>query len=369
MMNRIKPFIAFLIITLGACKNDDYAILPIDETPIEGVTLTKITTITEDKLFLTSSGELFFPWGFNYTNPQIIGLIEDNWDSENTWAIIEEDFAEMKRYSANIVRIHLQLHRFMNNANTPNQSALQKLQRLVEVAEDAGLYLDVTGLASYRKTDTPEWYNNLNDTERWNTHAVFWKNIAATIGDSKAVFAFNLMNEPVVSVGCDGTAECDWLPGPGFGGYHFVQNITRDPDLVYSTTIKDWIGTLSSAIRSEDQNTLITVGFLALGSVTQFEEDLDYVSIHVYPKSGELQRSIDKVINNQGNSPLILEEISNLDCNIQELEDFLNQIEGKYQGLMGHYFGKTLSQMQANNSFSDATRANFINFFRANNPN
>jgi len=106
-----------------------------------------------------------------------------------------------------------------------------------------------------------------------------------------------------------------------------------------------------------------------LGSITQFEEDLDYLSIHVYPKSGEIQLSVDKILNNQSDSPLVLEEISNLHCNIQELEDFLNQVEGKYQGLMGHYFGKTLSEMQANDTFTDGTRTNFINFFSANNPN
>lgn len=375
MFEKIKVFSIVLVLVFFSCKKDDgvpQTIAEIIENPVpesKEVTLSKITGFAQNRSFVDAKGDSFFPWGFNYTNPQIIGLIEDNWNQESTWDIIREDFAEMKGYSANIVRIHLQFHRFMNDINTPNQVALQRLQRLVQIAEDTGLYLDVTGLAAYRKSDAPEWYDSLSDTERWEAHANFWKNIAATIGNSEAVFAYNLMNEPVVNNTCDGTNDCEWVPGPGFGGFHFIQNIAKNSEMNYATTIKAWIALLTGAIRTEDSATMITVGFLAIGSITQFEEDLGYSSIHVYPKSEELQLSVDKVLNNQGEKPLILEETSNLECTIAELEAFLNQVDGKYNGLMGHYFGTTKEELEATDGFSAALRKNFLEFFVANSPN
>lgn len=204
MNRKLLAFLALAVIFFS-CSNDD-ATAPVDNPDQEIPLLTKIAQINQDNSFVNSKGDVFFPWGYNYTNPQIIGLIEDNWDQESTWDIIAEDFAEMKSYSANIVRIHLQYHRFMIDAETPDPVALQRLQRLVKITEDTRVYLDITGLAAYRKSDSANWYDSLTDNERWATQAIFWKSIAEAIGDSEAVFAFNLMNEPVVAVGCDGTA-------------------------------------------------------------------------------------------------------------------------------------------------------------------
>jgi len=355
------------LFAIWSCKRDDSS--TIKEKEINSETLSKIEISDQENFFKDADGNRFFPWGFNYTNPQKIGLIEDNWEKESTWKIIEQDFSEMKTYSANIVRVHLQFHQFMIDVETPNELQLKRLQRLVKIAEDSQLYLDITGLAAYRKSDAPNWYDNLSDSERWIAQANFWKSIAKSVGNSEAVFAYNLMNEPVVAVGCDDILPCDWLPGEGFGGFNFVQNIARNPDLTFDIAIKDWIGQLSSAIRLEDSNTMITVGFLGLGSIAGYTQDLDYLSMHLYPKSGELQQSVDRVLNSQSDSPFVLEEISNLHCTVLELETFLSQINGKYDGLMGHYFGKTLEEMRTSVTIADALHKNFLEFFIANNPN
>lgn len=343
-----------------ACKKEA------ENLPIP-ITFSKIS-INNNGAFVNSEAESFFPWGFNYTNPEGVGLIEDNWQNNTVWQIIESDFAEMKDLTANVVRIHLQYHRFMIDAETPNTLALNRLADLVEVAAQNELYLDITGLAAYRAGDAPSFYDTLSDEERWTTQKIFWQNIAAKIGGHPAVFAFNLMNEPVVSVGCDGVSSCDWLPGNSFGGFNFVQNITRNPNRTFAPTMKEWIAEMTTAIRSEDNNTLITVGFLNLGSVKQFATDLDYVSTHIYPKSEMIETAIDFIVNNQSSTPLVIEETSNLHCTIDELEEFLNEIDGQYDGLMGHYFGKTIDEHK-NNDIKDALRKNFLRFFKANNPN
>ena len=354
-----KLIILFITFSLFGCEKD----APKDVSEILFGKIGKF----ENGLFKDEYNNAFFPWGFNYTNAESVNLIDDNWTDPNIWQIISEDFDEMKDLKANLVRIHLQYNRFMVDASTPNEEALNILLELVELSETKRLHLDITGLASYRKSDNPAWYKEMNDRERWKTQKIFWQSVAKKVGHSKAVFAFNLMNEPVVGVDCSQTNDCEWLPGDGFGGFHFVQNISRDPSKIAAITTKDWISEMTDAIRSEDKQTLITVGFLGLGSLKRYENDLDFVSVHIYPKSGKISESVAYLQKNIV-SPLVIEETANLNCTIDDLEDFLNQIDGQYHGLLGHYHGKKMEDLKRNN-IKDALQLNFLKMFLRRNPN
>ncbi|MBE0536010.1 MAG: hypothetical protein IH624_10105, partial [Phycisphaerae bacterium] len=98
--------------------------------------------ISEDRTHFVrgESAERFVAWGVNYDHDDAGRLLEDYWESE--WGRVEEDFAEMKALGANVVRIHLQVGRFMAGADRPDAGALARLGRLVKLAEDVGLYLD-----------------------------------------------------------------------------------------------------------------------------------------------------------------------------------------------------------------------------------
>ncbi len=109
--------------------------------------------------------EPFHVWGFNYDHDEPGRLLEDYWESE--WDTVAADFAEMKALDANVVRIHLQLGRFMDTPDQPNAKALAQLKRLVLLAEETGLYLNLTGLGCYHKKDVPPWYDKLGETARW----------------------------------------------------------------------------------------------------------------------------------------------------------------------------------------------------------
>ena len=103
---------------------------------------------------LADSGEAFVPWGFNYDHDEKGRLIEDYWDAE--WPKVEEDFREMKALGANVVRVHLQFGKFVPEKDRPDAKALDRLGRLLELAEKTGLYLDLTGLAvTTRRTCPP----------------------------------------------------------------------------------------------------------------------------------------------------------------------------------------------------------------------
>src|SRR5579875_1612215 len=169
------------------------------------------------------SGQRFVPWGFNYDRDHRGRLLEDYWINE--WAKIEKDFADMKKLGANVVRIHLQLGRFMERADKVNDKALEQLGRLIKLAERNGLYLDLTGLGCYHKKEVPVWYDALAEKERWAVQVRFWQAVAGRCADSPAVFCYDLMNEPVVPGGKRKAG--DWL-GPPLGDKHYVQVITLD---------------------------------------------------------------------------------------------------------------------------------------------
>ena len=58
-----------------------------------------------------TTGKKFTPWGVNYDHDVAGRLIEDYWERE--WPKVEEDFREMRELGANVVRVHLQLGKFM----------------------------------------------------------------------------------------------------------------------------------------------------------------------------------------------------------------------------------------------------------------
>lgn len=330
--------------------------------------MNKIVAVDQEGFFEDEKGNRFIPWGFNYTNTPALGLIDDNIHSDNAWHIIEGDFAEMRGLTANAVRIHLQYNRFMLDPRTIDPRAFDALERIVNIAEENHLYLIITGLGAYRKEDSPVWYDSLSVKERWDTHALFWKTVASRVGNRKAVFAYDLMNEPVVSV-CNDSASCDWLVGEPFGGFHFVQNISLEPERDPDETIAAWIGKLTEAIRSEDSRTFITIGSLPKRPLAFFADNLDFVSPHIYPNQENSEALIEYVLSAPNNQPLVLGEFFNLQCSPGELDEFLLAIKGRYHGLFGHYGGRTPIELLDEGDTEALTQCDFLLFFVEKNPN
>ena len=297
---------------------------------------------------LSEPNRPFVPWGFNYDHDPSGRLIEDYWSKEAT--TIEEDFREMKQLGANVVRIHLQFGKFMDAADQPNEKSLQRLAWLVKLAEKTELYLNVTGLGCYHKKDVPAWYDALDESQRWDAQAVFWSAIARQCNESSAIFCYDLMNEPVVAGGRK--PRTDWL-GPAFAGKHFVQFITLDAAGRQRHEIaRHWIRHLVAAIRKHDRHHLITVGLvpwsldrpgLTSGFVpSEIADDLDFVSVHIYPKTGKVDESIETVkAFAAAGKPVVIEEIFPLKCPIDDLEEFLNKSRPHVVGWIGFYWGKT----------------------------
>jgi len=143
-----------------------------------------------------NSNERIVVWGVNYDHDTAGRLLDKYWIDE--WPVVVEDFQEIKALGANCVRIPLQLGRFMSTPDTPNSAALNQLGRLVRLAENTGLYLDLTGLACYHKQHIPEWHDEMSQQHRWAVQAVFWAAVVRTCRHSPAIFCYDLMNEPIL---------------------------------------------------------------------------------------------------------------------------------------------------------------------------
>ncbi|MDX2035876.1 MAG: cellulase family glycosylhydrolase [Isosphaeraceae bacterium] len=312
----------------------------------------------------------FVPWGFNYDHDETGRLIEDYWIDE--WPKIEADFREMKELGANVVRIHLQVARFLRSPTEANPDSLARLAKLLELAESVGLRIDLTGLGCYHKGDVPPWYDALDREGRWAAQVVFWKAVAQVGARSSAVFCYDLMNEPVVSGG--DRPPGDWL-GPGFGGKHFVQFITRTkPDGPRVRVAADWVERLVAAVRSVDPNHMITVGMvdwsldrpgLTSGFVPSVAgAKLDILAVHVYPERDREAEALEVVrAFAAAGKPVVIEETFPLKTSPERFRRFLHDSKGSAAGWVGFYWGKTLAEAKAGKTIADAITASWLQIF------
>jgi Cellulase (glycosyl hydrolase family 5) len=323
---------------------------------------------------MSESKQAFVPWGFNYDHDEQGRLIEDYWEAE--WAKVEQDFHEMRELGANVVRIHLQVGKFMDDTRTPNKESLEQLGRLVALAENEGLYLDVTGLGCYHKKDVPAWYDQLAEQERWDAQARFWEAIAERCAKSDAVFCYDLMNEPVAPGG--DKAQVDWL-GPAFAGKHFVQRIALDrKERERHEIAQEWIGKLTSAIRKHDRRHMITVGLvdwsldrpgLSSGFIPEkVAGDLDFIAVHLYPKAGKLDEAIETLKGFSVGKPVVIEETFPLACSADELGEFIDRSNPHAAGWIGFYWGKTPAEYRNSNTIQDALVLSWLALFERKRP-
>ena len=327
--------------------------------------------VAEDRkgFVLEPSGTKFVPWGFNYDHDAKGRLIEDYWHDE--WSAVRGDFAEMKQLGANVVRVHLQFGKFMTAADKPNEKNLARLDDLLKLAEETGLYLDLTGLGCYHKADVPAWYDALSEKDRWAAQAAFWEAVAGRCKDKPAVFCYDLMNEPVVPGGKRKAGE--WL-GPAFGDKHFVQFVTLDQaGRERPAVARAWVKTLVSAIRNRDPKRLITVGLvdwsldrpgLTSGFVPKaVAPELDFLAVHIYPQSGKVDEAIETLKGFAVGKPVVIEETFPLRCSKAEFESFLEKSEPHAAGWVGFYWGTPAADLRTQKSIAAAITADWLELF------
>ena len=300
------------------------------------------------------SAERFIVWGVNYDHDRAGRLLDEYWIDE--WPTVVEDFGEMKALGANCVRIHLQLGMFLDAPDTPNAAALAQLEKLVQLSEDEGLYLDVTGLACYHKKNIPTWYDKLNEQDRWKAQAVFWEAIARTCKDSPAIFCYDLMNEPILP---GKEPESEWLAGE-LAGKYFVQRLALElKDRTREQVAEEWVNTMVDAIRKHDQRHMVTVGiipwvFVFGGGKPDFHGPSEVGKALTALKAYNLGK------------PIVIEEMFPLSCGEEELIEFVRKSSDIADGWISFYWGAPAAQLRAVKppALADAITASWLDKFQ-----
>jgi hypothetical protein len=166
----------------------------------------------------------------------------------------------------------------------------------------------------------------------------------------------------------------DWL-GPAFGGKHFVQVITLDQkDRPRPDIARSWVRHLSAAIREKDKRHLITVGLvdwsldrpgLTSGFVPEkIAADLDFVSVHLYPKKGKVQEALDTLAGFAVGKPVLIEETFPLACSPEELDEFIEASRKHAAGWIGFYWGKPPEELRRSTTIPDALTLGWLELFQ-----
>jgi hypothetical protein len=194
--------------------------------------------------------------------------------------------------------------------------------------------------------------------------------------DSSAIFCYDLMNEPILPGKKKAT---DWLAGE-FGGKHFVQRIALDlTGRTRQQVAKAWVDKLVAAIRRQDQRHMITVGVIPwaltfpgakpLFYAPEVGAKLDFVSVHFYPKTGEVDKALKALAVYDVGKPLVIEEMFPLKCGLPELARFVTQSAKTADGWTGFYWGRTLEEYRADKpSLKSALMLQWLDYFRTNAP-
>jgi hypothetical protein len=243
----------------------------------------------------------------------------------------------------------------------------------VQLAERTRLYLDVTGLGCYHKQDLPAWYDGLDEKQRWDAQACFWRAVAEVCKDSPAVFCYDLMNEPILPG--KNKVETQWLTGE-LGGKFFVQRISLDlAGRTRAEVARAWVEHLVSAIRAVDDRHMITVGVIPwaltfkgakpLFYSPEVGKSLDFVSVHFYPRRDEVEDALAALKVYEVGKPLVIEETFPLRCSIEELETFIDKSRSYVDGWISFYWGTTIEENEQKGDLAGAIVAGWLRKFRS----
>jgi hypothetical protein len=282
----------------------------------------EVVKLSGDKqgFVLSPSGDGFIPWGHNYAAVDLL----DRLGSDPLR--VEREFAEMKAAGTTVARVHPEMPRILLGPRKADPLALERVGALLRIAERAGIRLMITGLACYRIDD------------RLKTQCFFWETIARTCAGSPAVFAYDLVNEPAAT----GAPPDSWYMGR-LGEAEFCQRLSLDRARGTGEEVfREWTALMVAAIRAHDSERLITMGMLPFPDAYKAAaEKLDFVSPHLYPKTGKVEDEIALLQRFAWGKPIVIGETFPLSCSADDERTFLLGSRPWARGWVGHWPDKS----------------------------
>ena len=162
--------------------------------------LPKIRIADDRRSFVTEDGKPFVPFGVNYFRPGT-GWAPQIWKTfdEQTF---REDFALMKEAGVNCVRVFLTYGSFLTEKDKVNAEGLAKFDKLLEIADDYGIYIHPTGPDHWEGSGfigaNEKVSERFSDDEIIDATLMFWKVFAARYKGRNTIFSYDLLNEPFI---------------------------------------------------------------------------------------------------------------------------------------------------------------------------
>jgi hypothetical protein len=103
----------------------------------------------------------------------------------------------------------------------------------------------------------------------------------------------------------------------------------------------------------------LTSGFVP----TAIAGDLDFLAVHVYPKSGKLKEAMDTLTGFSIGKPVVVEETFPLSCSAKELDEVIDGSKNRVAGWIGFYWGKTPEELRKSNTIGDALTLAWLELF------
>ena len=261
--------------------------------------------------FVAATGRPFVPFGVSYYRPGT-GWAPQLWKQFDPEAT-RRDFAQLRKLGANVVRVFVSFGSFFKEPEKLDADGLAKFDRLLDLADEAGLYIHPTGPDAWE--GMPAWTKGLNvlsiDANEACLEALddFWRRFATRYRDRATIWAYDLRNEPSVAWETPHmrTLWEAWRkdrgqepvpvpdpkanpPAPCIGDYQRFRE----------SLAEKWVARQATAIRTADPDALVTVGLiqwsipaqrLALSQYAGFRpatiaKHLDFMELHYYPLVG-----------------------------------------------------------------------------------
>ena len=92
-------------------------------------------------------------------------------------------------------------------------------------------------------------------------------------------------------------------------------------------------------------------------------DDLDFVSVHLYPKTGKVKDALDTLAGFAVGKPVLIEETFPLACSPKELEDFIDASKKHCADWIGFYWGKPTEALRRSKTISDALMLGWLELF------
>jgi hypothetical protein len=272
--------------------------------------------------FVTDQGSPIVIWGVNYFRPGT-GWAPQLWKQFDPEAVAR-DFELLARYGANCVRVFLTFGSFFSEPDRLNAEGLRKFDQLLEIAERNGIYIHPTGPDHWE--GLPAWTHRdrFADETMLVAQENFWRLFAARYRGRSVIFAYDLLNEPVVGwdspslrqkwnqwlaekyASVEGLSRAwetpadklPWgkVPPPPTDGSAPLQAVA-DYQEFRETVATNWVRRQAEVIRRSDPEALVTVGLIqwsvpvilpgirqyAAFSPQRIAPWVDFQEIHFYP--------------------------------------------------------------------------------------